>query len=161
MLKQLFLIFCVSFVLSSCKKETKAQEITPPKIVFKHEGNLSIIDSLKKVVKVLEIELAEDEFERQTGLMYRTTMKENRGMLFIFDKSDMKSFYMKNTYLPLDIIFIDENKKIINISKNTKPLNEQSVYSKAPAKYVLEINAGLSNQWNIKTGDSIEFYKLQ
>lgn len=156
----LHLFFIGLFVFISCKKEVNNIIVSPSKIEFKHQGNLSIINTSNQVITTLEIEFADDDFERQTGLMYRTSMKNNRGMLFVFDKSEMKSFYMKNTYLPLDIIFIDGHKKIINISKNAKPLSEQSILSESPAKYVLEINAGLSNKWNLKPGDSIDFSKL-
>lgn len=146
--------------LNSCKKESKKDTVKPPEIIFKHEGNLTILDSIKKAKKELKIEIADNDFEHQTGLMYRKKMRTNRGMLFIFNKSEMKSFYMKNTLIPLDIIFIDHKLQIINIAKDTQPLNEQSVYSDEPASYVLEINAGMSDKWNIQKGDFITFSKL-
>lgn len=151
-------LIALSFL--SCKKNTPKNNVKPLEIVFKHEGNLSIIDSLKTPKIKLEIEIADNDFEHQTGLMYRKKMKTNRGMLFVFNKSEMKSFYMKNTLIPLDIIFIDHNKQIINIAKETTPLSEQSVYSDSPAHYVLEINAGMSEKWNLKKGDFIAFSKL-
>ena len=67
---------------------------------------------------------------------------------------------MKNTYIQLDIIYIDANNTIINIVKNAEPLNETSLFSDAPAKYVLEINAGLSGIWGIKKGHKINYSKL-
>jgi uncharacterized membrane protein (UPF0127 family) len=66
---------------------------------------------------------------------------------------------MKNTLIPLDIIYLDENKKVVSIQKNAKPMDESSLPSGAPAKYVLEINGGLSDQLNIIDGDSISFSK--
>ncbi|MFD0965071.1 DUF192 domain-containing protein [Pseudofulvibacter geojedonensis] len=145
----------------SCKKDTTTKNnVKPPEIVFKHEANLSILDSLKTTKIDLEIEIADNDFEHQTGLMYRKKMELNRGMLFVFDKSEMKSFYMKNTLIPLDIIFIDYNKQIINIVKEAKPLKEESIYSESPAYYVLEVNAGMSDKWNLNKGDYISFTKL-
>ena len=64
---------------------------------------------------------------------------------------------MKNTHIPLDIIYIDSNKKIVSIQKNAKILNENGLPSEGPAQYVLEVNAGLSDQWNVSKGDSIEW----
>ena len=152
--------FCLSILtLQSCKKDKK-HELISTKIEFKHEGNLSLLDSTKSVIKEIQIEIADNDFEQQTGLMYRKQMDNNNGMLFVFDKSEIKSFYMKNTYISLDIIYIDANSTIINIVKKAEPLNETSLYSDAPAKYVLEINAGLSEKWGLKKGNKISFTKL-
>jgi len=153
------LVLLSFLTLQSCKKEQK-NEVIPTKIEFKHEGNLSLLDSTNSVIKEVKIEIADNDFERQTGLMYRKQMDKNKGMLFVFDKSETKSFYMKNTYIPLDIIYIDADYSVINIVKNAEPLNETSLYSDAPAKYVLEINAGLSDVWNLKAGDKISYTKL-
>lgn len=145
----------------SCKKESQQKEITITEIKFKHEGNLQLIDSVGVLKKELKIELADDNYEHQTGLMYRKHLDPDNAMLFIFKDEDIRirSFYMKNTYIPLDIIFIDANKKIINIAKHTIPLNEKSVFSEAPAKYVLEINAGLSDILGLTQNDVIQFTK--
>jgi len=154
-------LFFLSFLtLQSCKKEKKHETIST-KIEFKHEGNLSLLDSTNSIIKEIQIEIADNDFERQTGLMYRKQMDNNKGMLFVFDKSEIKSFYMKNTYIPIDIIYIAADYSIINIVKNAKPLNETSLYSNAPAKYVLEINGGLSDTWGIKVRDKINYTNLQ
>ena len=78
-------------------------------------------------------------------------------MLFIFPDVNPRSFYMKNTEFPLDIIYIDEGQKIVSFQKDAQPYNESSLPSNAPAKYVLEINAGLSEQLGLQVGDSISF----
>ncbi|MEO6346361.1 MAG: DUF192 domain-containing protein [Aquaticitalea sp.] len=127
-------------------------------IIFKKEGELT----LKKVksdsiIKALDIEIADDDYQTQTGLMYRESMEDNQGMLFVFPIADYHSFYMKNTLISLDIIYIDSNKKIVSIQKNAKPLDETSLPSSAPAQYVLEINAGLSDAWNLEVGDYIDY----
>jgi len=133
---------------------------TPPKIEFKYEGDLQIIDSIGTLKKGFQIEIADNDFEQQTGLMYRKQMDTDKGMLFIFEEIKVRSFYMKNTYIALDIIYIDTDNTIINIAKNTEPLNETSLFSDAPTKYVLEINAGLSEKWGVKKGDKISFSEL-
>ena len=138
----------------SCKTDSK-QSSTITKVIptFKKEGELTLIKATGDTIKVLDIEISDDDYQRQTGLMYRKTMKKNQGMLFLFPKQASRSFYMKNTYIALDIIYIDNHNKIVSIQKSATPLNEISLPSEAPAQYVLEINAGLSDQWQLNKGD--------
>ena len=145
----------------SCKEEGKNHsKVTPVEIKFKKEGELSLLKVLNdSLIKTLNIEIADDEYQTQTGLMYRNSMENNQGMLFIFPNSEYRYFYMRNTEIPLDIIYIDQNKTIVSIQKNAKPHDETSLASEGPAKYVLEINGGLSTQWNLQKGDKIEFTK--
>jgi uncharacterized membrane protein (UPF0127 family) len=146
-------------LIFGCKEESKTV-VAPIKISFKKEGTLQLYKSgTDSIISTFDIELAEDEYETQTGLMHRVSMQNNQAMLFIFPNVQMRSFYMKNTLIPLDIIYLDENKKVVSIQKNTKPMDESSLPSAAPAKYVLEINGGLSDQLNIIEGDSISFSK--
>jgi hypothetical protein len=148
----------IFIIFQSCKNDLKKDVITT-NIEFKHEGNLSVLDSSNNLLKNIEIEIADNNFERQTGLMYRKKMDNDKGMLFIFDTSEIKSFYMKNTYISLDILYINSNNTIINIIESTQPLNETSLFSDLPVKYVLEINAGLCEKWNIKKGSKISYIK--
>ncbi|MGB0895764.1 MAG: DUF192 domain-containing protein [Flavobacteriaceae bacterium] len=156
----LSILFTFFITLFSCKEDKATTSVQQIKVEFKHEGHLKIIDSSGIVKQELDIEIADNTFEQQTGLMYRKKMKQNRGMLFVFDNLHKRSFYMKNTYISLDLIYIDADSNIINIIKNAEPLNEQSLPSDAPAKYVLEINAGLSDLWGLVPGDSISYTKL-
>ncbi|MDC6366741.1 MULTISPECIES: DUF192 domain-containing protein [Flavobacteriaceae] len=155
-------ITCAVFLvllLTSCKNEVK-KEIKTEAITFTKEGSLTIMQSETDSVLVqFDIEIAESDYETQTGLMYRESMEENQGMLFIFPDVAMHSFYMKNTQIPLDIIYIDENQKIASFQKNAKPFDESGLSSQVPVKYVLEINAGLSDAKGIQIGDRISFTK--
>ncbi len=141
----------------ACKKEAK-QEIKTETIAFTKEGELTITrEESGAVLAQLDIEIAETEYETQTGLMYRQSMKENQAMLFVFKDIAQHSFYMKNTQFSLDIIYIDENLKIASFQKNTKPYDETGLPSGLPVKYVLEINGGLSDTWGLQVGDIVEF----
>lgn len=140
----------------SCKDHDKAVKQT--KITFKKEGTLTIFKKDSTTIP-LDIEIADTEFDRETGLMYRNTMENDRGMLFIFEDEAPRYFYMKNTEIPLDIIYLDANKKIVSIQKKAKPFNEVSLPSEGPAQYVLEVNGGLTDVWNLSIGDSIAFKK--
>lgn len=143
---------------SSCKDDPK--NIEPLVINFKKEGELSIKKSENdSLIASLDIEIADNEYETQTGMMYRDSLKRGQGMLFIFEKADYHSFYMKNTRIPLDIIYFDADKKITGIRKNAQPYDETSLPSDGPAQFVLEVNAGLSDIWKLEAGDRIEFTK--
>ena len=149
------LIFCGCII--SCKNK-KTVEIKTETIAFKKEGELKVFKNDSLTVN-FDIEIAESEYETQTGLMYRESMKNGEGMLFIFPDEAVHSFYMKNTEFSIDIIFIDSAYKIATIHKNAKPYDEASLSSNVPIKYVLEVNAGLSEKLNIVEGDSISFAK--
>jgi len=141
----------------SCKNDAK-REIKTESISFTKEGKLAIIATETDTIKAnFDIEIAENEYETQTGLMYRKSMKKDRGMLFIQPIESLQYFYMKNTEIPLDIIYINTGMKIVSFQKNAQPFNENSLPSNVPAKYVLEINAGLSDQLGLQVGDSISF----
>ena len=159
-MKKLFLLLLAITLATACKEAPKKVNILPTKVAFKQEGTLTIKTADSSFTKALAIEIADNTYERQTGLMYRKSMQNDRGMLFIFNDERPRSFYMKNTYIPLDIIYISANKTIVSIAENTNPLDETSIPSTGPAMYVLEINAGLSKQWGLKAGDSISFKKL-
>jgi uncharacterized membrane protein (UPF0127 family) len=78
-------------------------------------------------------------------------------MLFIFPNEAPRSFYMKNTRIPLDIIYISADSTIVSFQKNAKPFDETSLPSNAAAKFVLEINAGLADTWQLQIGDKVDF----
>jgi uncharacterized membrane protein (UPF0127 family) len=155
------LIFGILFLhVSSCKEERQSSEVKQVKVTFKKEGELQLKKALTdSLLATLDIEIADDEYQTQTGLMYRNSMKTNQGMLFIFPNSDYRSFYMKNTEIGLDIIYIAEDSTVVSIQKNAKPMDLTSLPSEGPAKYVLEVNTGLSELWTLAKGDKIEFSK--
>ncbi len=127
---------------------------------FKRDGILDIRDSSGRIVVSLDIEMAEDAFSQERGLMYRTWLPENGGMLFLFEKEEYRSFWMKNTRLSLDILFIDAGGIINTIHPYTIPYSEASLPSNAPAQYVLELNAGFCENHGIREGMQISYQKL-
>ena len=155
----LLAVGAITFNTSSCKEDKK--EVIQTKVTFKKEGELSLFKSTSDtLIAKFDIEIAETEYETQTGLMYRDAMDNNHGMLFIFPDSKQRSFYMKNTKIPLDIIYLNTNKAIVSISKNTKPFNENSLPSNGAAQYVLELNAGLSDELGLKIGDTFSYTRI-
>lgn len=106
------------------------------------------------------LELARTSAEQRRGLMQRRHMDPSFGMLFIYDAPAPQSFWMKNTYLPLDILFIDEDLRIESIVHSATPLSETPRASKGPAKYVLELRAGESKRHGFREGDAVTFAGL-
>jgi uncharacterized membrane protein (UPF0127 family) len=148
----------ICFFFNQCQQSTP-KEVREQKVLFKNEGNLSILNDENKTLAEFKIEIADSPYERQTGLMYRDSLDEQHGMLFIFENSELRGFYMKNTLIPLDLIFIDENYEIVHIYSKATPYETASISSQLPAKYVFEINGGLSEQIGIQKGMKIKYNK--
>ncbi|MCF6308668.1 MAG: DUF192 domain-containing protein [Flavobacteriaceae bacterium] len=160
MKKVLFTIAIIgsSLLFINCKEEGKATKSITKEITFTKEGEIKLLKAnTDSVIKTLDLEIAETEYETQTGLMYRHSMEDNQSMLFIFKKEQPRSFYMKNTEFSLDIIYINSKKTIVSIQKNAKPFDKTSLPSTIPVLYVLEVNAGLSEKWGLEVGDYIEW----
>jgi uncharacterized protein len=113
--------------------------------------------------KCFNVEVVSTPSERQRGLMFRETLEDNEGMLFIFEKSGRHSFWMKNTLIPLDIIWINSEKEVVYISRETPPCEGDPCPSYVPdegveeALYVLEIRGGLSDEIALEEGYLLEF----
>lgn len=106
--------------------------------------------------KCFDVELAKTSQEREVGLMFRKELKKNNGMLFVFETEDFYSFWMKNTFIPLDIIWINGSGEIVFISKNNEMCSENScplIQPDKKAKYVLEINSGIAEENKLFIGE--------
>jgi len=125
---------------------------TPPRLDLAVE-TIKVLSGGKS--HVFQAEVAKSSKERGRGLMYRTEMADDEGMLFIFDGEGDRYFWMKDTPLSLDIIFISKAGEIVRIAENTTPFSEKIIPSRKPAQYVLEVLAGTSNRLGIKAGDRI------
>ena len=134
---------------------------TDTEYMFRKDGTLTFLNDSSQVKAKIDIQIANTEFDRELGLMFRKSMKENQGMLFIFPVDTIQTFWMRNTYIPLDMVFINSQKTIVSISKNTKVLSDQTYASKGPAQYVLEVNAGYCDKFNINPGDKVNWKKSQ
>ena len=150
----------LSFNLTSCNEEKKEEAIKTDPITFKKEGELYLIKATGDTLRKIDVELAETDYEHQTGLMYRESMEDNQGMLFLYDSERERSFYMKNTYVPLDIIYYAADSSLVSIQKNATPRDETSLPSEGPAQFILEINGGLSQEWGLEKDDRFSFQKI-
>ena len=135
------------------KPDTTLDKLAKLRPAFKKEGELTF----PKIQKKISIEIADNDAETTQGLMYRKSMPDTCGMLFVFPDSQERSFWMKNTFIPLDLLFINSNKEVITIQPNRPPFSEEAIPSYKPAQYVLEVNAGFCQRNGIKQGDKISF----
>jgi len=139
-----FLCLLLLVVLSECRAELSELLI--------HKENREKIS--------VSVETAKTREARGLGLMYRKSLKKNSGMLFIFEEEKQHPFTMKNTYIPLDMIFISRTKKIVGIIENTRPLTRGPYSIKTASKYVLEVNAGFCSKNGISIGDQAVFQRI-
>jgi uncharacterized protein len=98
------------------------------------------------------LEIADTDATRQRGLMFRGSLKPDNGMLFIFPHASKLSFWMKNTLIPLDIIFIDETLHVVGVVANAQPLSLEPRSVSKPSKYVIEVNGGFAAKHGIESG---------
>lgn len=142
------LVLSILMCMMNAFSETKTQEVS-----FE-------VQKIKVGQSELTVELAVSAKQQELGLMYRKTLGQDRGMLFVFSEERVLNFWMKNTFVPLSIGFFDRNKKLIEFFDMDPVLSELQVKipsytSKKPARYALEVNKGWFKDNNIKIGDSL------
>ena len=103
------------------------------------------------------VEIADTAGKREMGLQYRRELADDHGMIFLFPAESQQTFWMKNTPIPLDMIFINRDRKIVGIVEKTEPFSLDPRSVRAPSQYVLEINGGLGRRYGIQTGDAVRF----
>lgn len=150
-------------ILAACSPQA-ASEAVPAQVAntsaVHPESGLEIIPlniDTGKQVHQFRVEVARSAQEQARGLMFRTEMSADEGMLFPREEARPASFWMKNTVLSLDIIFIGADRRILNIAENTVPYSENSVRSQGDALAILELNAGRTGELDIEAGDRVEW----
>jgi uncharacterized membrane protein (UPF0127 family) len=152
--------YIVAFFLliqSSCGSKTNQHSDSSAGRVLEFVGKLDFINADGDKISTISIALAEDDKTRSMGLMDVKTLGKDQGMLFIFPSEMRQSFWMANTPLPLDLIFVNEKSEIVSIHQNAKPFSTQSIDSEYPAKYVVEVNAGYSVRHDLQLGNIIQY----
>lgn len=163
------LIVVITFVMSRPRQNSNTEpmdsntdrsssDITlPGNVDFQKEGELTFLTSGGIEISTIDIEIAETRLETAQGMMYRTRLEPDQGMLFVFPFERPQSFWMKNTQIPLDIIFINSNMQIVTIHRDAAPFDESSYPSSEPAKFVVEVNSGYTKEHGINVGDKIKW----
>jgi uncharacterized membrane protein (UPF0127 family) len=133
------IVLVLGLTVSACANE--------PRVVL-HTGGGDV---------TVTVEVAASPAQQSLGLMYRKELGAAAGMLFVFDTAVEHPFWMKNTVLPLDMIFLGDDRKIVGIVKDAVPFTTTSRTVGVPSRYVLEVNAGFSEKHGVKTGDQATF----
>jgi uncharacterized membrane protein (UPF0127 family) len=152
-------LFLLAFLVQMCSggQSTSTPTQSPSSgIELDYVGTLSFVDN-QNTVSTIDIALADNDITRSQGLMDVRSMKEDGGMLFIFDVQERQNFWMANTPLPLDLIFADENQNIVHVHHNAVPFSRSGIDSIYPAKYVIEVNAGYALRYDIKSGMTFNY----
>lgn len=142
----------VVLLLWGCQTETESSTSTARELVIEDTVEFILKDGQSLP---LEVALADDNDERAAGLMYIRSMDENQGMLFVFEDEQPRSFWMANTPLALDMLFVNESYEIVTIHRNTQPFSQRNFTSEIPAKYVIEVNGGYTIRHDIQEGMSV------
>jgi uncharacterized protein len=118
-------------------------------------GPQTIEIASKTGVHMFTVEVVDNDADRAKGLMYRKELPEGQGMLFDFQRDQEVSFWMQNTYIPLDMIFIRGDGRILRIAENTEPLSTRLIPSNGPVRAVLEVIGGTAQKLGISAGDRV------
>jgi len=156
--KKLALILGLTFLLiCSCRFADRELFARPASIRL--DGKLDFVRSDGSIIVSIDIEIAETAKAHRTGLMRRQSLKPTYGMLFIYKHAALRSFWMHNTPVSLDMIFVDHKGRIIHMAEATIPMSKQKYHSKMPAQYVVEVPAGFVKYFNIEKGMRIEWQR--
>jgi uncharacterized membrane protein (UPF0127 family) len=155
------LVLCPAMMLlTACAfPQLKAQGKVPPMTGYS-AGIVDFIDGDGFVKTSIAVEIADTPETQMKGLMGRSELRINQGMLFIFKQLKARKFWMKNTPISLDIIFIGGDECIVNIAESTTPMSRQNYRSKGPIKYVVEVRSGFAKQFKIDSSTCIRWRRL-
>jgi uncharacterized membrane protein (UPF0127 family) len=154
-LKVMMVILGSVMVQTSCSRsghDQKGVAKISPKIVILHAPQRTLR---------LEVEVVQTPERRAKGLKYRKSLGAYKGMLFIFEKQEVQSFWMQDTYIPLDMIFIDRERKVVGVVENAEPLTTTSRAVGRPSLYVLEVNGGFSKIHHIGPGTRVSLENIE
>ncbi|MGM0597890.1 MAG: DUF192 domain-containing protein [Myxococcota bacterium] len=164
-----YIIIISSLLLITCKKTEpyqppqpqKNQSTSKPESMNKAQKKLP-----RKVIHIypakgkrisLEVQIATTPQQKQKGLMFRKKLPQGEGMLFVYRNEQKLGFYMANCYIHLDLIFLDKNKKIVDIIRNAKPMDKTVLVPRQTSQYVIEVNGGFCKKHNIQINDLVKW----
>lgn len=154
------LLLPLSLMVPACSPQAAENAPAPTQASVHPVSGLQVIPLTVTTLggtHTFRVEVAKTPQEQAKGLMFRTTMGPDEGMLFPYDQPRELSFWMKNTVLSLDLVFIDAQHRVLNIAENATPYSEQSILSAGPGVAVLELNGGRTRQLGIVAGNKVDW----
>lgn len=156
MIRSILVLLCFGFLsCSSPDKETTDKISSERELDYLAEVQFLRADG--SLISTVDAAIADTDELRSAGLMNVFSLPENAGMIFLFENSRARSFWMANTPISLDIIFVNADMEIVRIHRNTTPFSQESIESEKPAKYVVEVNAGYTMEHDITEGALIDY----
>ena len=152
-------LFAMAFI-SACTLQDAKTSINKKEWPIRLDGRLNFVNLDGSVLSSILIEIADTAQAQSKGLMGREALGHGYGMLFVFEKIKVKRFRMRNTRIPLDIIFLDEDGCVCNIVHNATPLSTQTYQSFEPIKYAVEVQGGFSKRFKINENTCIEWQRF-
>jgi uncharacterized membrane protein (UPF0127 family) len=151
-------LFLICLGLISCSSPEK-QETTeaPSSRELKFSADIQFLRTDQTEISKIRAAVADTDELRSAGLMNVQNLPQDAGMIFLFDNNRARSFWMANTPLSLDILFVNSDMEIVRIHRDTTPYSQEAIESERPAKYVIEVNAGYTLQHDITEGQSVDF----
>lgn len=156
---RLLFALLVIMVVGGCEPPQEAVDETSETvsdIAFRVDGSLDIMRD-GQTLQSLGIEIADTDESRQKGMMERTTFPADTGMLFLMEQERVQQFWMGNTPLSLDLIFISADSQVVDIAKQAEPYSPEPIISRVPALYVLEVPGGFADVNGIVEGDQVRW----
>lgn len=153
----IFFLLVGLLILSSCSDNNNQNQESNEENgrVLEFNAEVSFLRSEADTISTIKAAIADNNRSRSEGLMNVTDLPDDAGMFFIFDNQQTRSFWMANTPLPLDIMFVNSEMTIVRIHRNTQPYSQESIQSEEPAQYVVEVNAGYTLEHDIREGMKI------
>lgn len=148
----------VLLFVAGCGKDKPAA--IPMDIPFRGDGILEFLAPDGSVITRIAIEIAETDSAQIRGLMDRRSLPERGGMLFVYPNEEPRSFWMRSTPLPLDLLFITAGDSVLNVVPRTVPYSDDRIESTGPARHVLEVRAGFTERWGIDPGTRIRWSRV-
>ncbi len=146
------------FLLASSCQNSPEPAPAAPKIPFRVDGSLDFV-RMGEAFLTLDIEIADTDSLRERGMMQRTSFPPKSGMLFVFERQELRQFWMGNTPLSLDLLFISNDSTIVDIAKQAKPYSDEPIVGRQPAQFVLEVSGGFVDTRGIVEGDQVHWIR--
>ena len=156
----IFRLLLIFIILFACHGgiETSLLHGQAPKPI-REDGTLEFLAPNGEATVAITIEIADTLMARARGLMGKRTLDDTMGMLFVYKSAGNRVFWMRNTVMSLDILFISETNRVINIARQTQPISDTRYHSKAPAKFVVEVISGFCDRHGIKKGTQVRWVR--
>jgi uncharacterized protein len=154
------ILFPLMMLFTACSSHYPKDQVNPHPLSDHSAGTLDFVHTDGSIKASIFVEIADTRETQIKGLMGRSDLSINKGMLFIFKQLKPRKFWMKNTLISLDIIFIGGDGCIVNIAESTTPMSDQSYRSDGPIKYVVEVRAGFAKRFKIDSSTYIRWRRF-